>query len=422
MNGLTTGYWMCSSLFMLFPVIVVSVLVPRKNHYLLRMLLGVGVYLTAAYIFSARLQHSHSAEMIPLNVLSLGIFFLCNAVSIKNAIHLKMLCLAIECLGQQGACLLASILCADQFYENLLFMKIAIHLLNLTWFVFLIKKLLEMHLMEMPRLNVCVSVMVAVIGIGFNSISFEHFQERSSSVFLYQTFCMLCVLLTLYLQVQNYNRQLVRNEAELFQQLWMEQQKQYETKKEYIERINYKYHNLKHEILAANSNGEHEKINNTVKKYEYISQTGNPVLDTILNEKFELFEKYQITVNCMIDSDLDLNFINTTDLYIVLGNALDNVIDNLKTADTLENKYASIRMFNDKAFLRIIIKNNYAGSVCYNGTLPVTRKRQEGHGYGLKSIQHIMKKYNGGMSITTENQEFTLRLLFPRQSLSENAE
>ena len=208
--------------------------------------------------------------------------------------------------------------------------------------------------MEMSRLNVCVSVMVAVIGIGFNSISFEHFQERSSSVFLYQTFCMLCVLLTLYLQVQNYNRQLVRNEAELFQQLWMEQQKQYETKKEYIERINYKYHNLKHEILAANSNGEHETISNTVKKYEYISQTGNPVLDTILNEKF----------------------------------------------------------------LRIIIKNNYEGNVRYNGSLPATRKRQEGHGYGLKIIQHIMKKYDGGISITTENQEFTLRLLFPRQSVS----
>lgn len=413
MNGLTIGYWMCSSLFMLFPVIVVSVLVPRKEHYILRMIIAVSIYLVAAYIFSARLQHSYSAEMIPLNALSLGIFFLCNTISVKNAIHLKMLCIAIECLGQQVACLLTSILCENQFYENLLFMKIAVHLLNLTLFTLLIKKLLEMHIMEMSRLSVAISVMVAIIGIGFNSISFEHFQERSSSIFLYQTFCMLCVLLTLYLQVQNYNRQLMRNEAELFQRLWSEQQKQYETKKEYIERINYKYHNLKHEILAANNNGEHEKISNTVKKYEYISQTGNPVLDTILNEKFELFEKYQITVNCMIESDLSLNFINTTDLYIVLGNALDNVIDNLKSAKLLKNKYVSIRMFHDKSFLRIIIKNNFEGNVQYDENLPMTKKNQEGHGYGLKSIQHIMKKYNGGMTITTENQEFVLRLLFP---------
>lgn len=353
--------------------------------------------------------------MIPLNVLSVGIFFICNSISFKNSIHFKMLCMAIECLGQQGACLLAAILCENQFYENLLFLKIVVHLFNLPLFTLLIGKLLEMHIMEMPKMNVLVSVMVTVIGIGFNSISFEHFQLKSSSIFLYQTFCMLCVLLTLYLLVQNYNRQLMINEAQMFQQLWNEQQKQYEIKKEYIERINYKYHNLKHEILAANNNTESVKLENTVKKYEYISQTGNPVLDTILNEKFELFEKYQITVNCMIDSDLDLNFIDMTDLYIILGNALDNVIDNLKTANALNNKYTSIRMFNDKAFLRIIIKNNYEGYVRYNEGFPISKKKEEGHGYGLKSIQHIMKKYDGGMSITTENQEFVLRLLFPRK-------
>lgn len=415
MNGLSTGYWMCSSLFMLFPIIVVSLLVPKKTHYIPRLLTGIFIYLIAAYVFSNSLHHFHSVDMIPLNVLSVGIFFGCNSISFKNAIHFKMLCMAIEGLGQQGACLLAAILCENRFYENLLFLKIVVHLFNLPLFTLLIGKLLEMHIMEMPKMNVLVSVMVTVIGIGFNSISFEHFQLKSSSIFLYQSFCMLCVLLTLYLLVQNYNRQLMINEAQMFQQLWNEQQKQYEIKKEYIERINYKYHNLKHEILAANNNTENVKLENTVKKYEYISQTGNPVLDTILNEKFELFEKYQITVNCMIDSDLDLNFIDMTDLYIILGNALDNVIDNLKAANALNNKYTSIRMFNDKAFLRIIIKNNYEGYVRYNEGFPISKKKEEGHGYGLKSIQHIMKKYDGGMSITTENQEFGLRLLFPRK-------
>ena len=406
---------MCSSLFMLFPIIVVSLLVPKKTHYIPRLLTGIFIYLIAAYVFSNSLHHFHSVDMIPLNVLSVGIFFGCNSISFKNAIHFKMLCMAIEGLGQQGACLLAAILCENRFYENLLFLKIVVHLFNLPLFTLLIGKLLEMHIMEMPKMNVLVSVMVTVIGIGFNSISFEHFQLKSSSIFLYQSFCMLCVLLTLYLLVQNYNRQLMINEAQMFQQLWNEQQKQYEIKKEYIERINYKYHNLKHEILAANNNTENVKLENTVKKYEYISQTGNPVLDTILNEKFELFEKYQITVNCMIDSDLDLNFIDMTDLYIILGNALDNVIDNLKAANALNNKYTSIRMFNDKAFLRIIIKNNYEGYVRYNEGFPISKKKEEGHGYGLKSIQHIMKKYDGGMSITTENQEFGLRLLFPRK-------
>lgn len=36
------------------------------------------------------------------------------------------------------------------------------------------------------------------------------------------------------------------------------------------------------------------------------------------------------------------------------------------------------------------------------------------HGFGLKSIKATIKKYNGSMSITIEDNTFKLQLLFPK--------
>ena len=47
-------------------------------------------------------------------------------------------------------------------------------------------------------------------------------------------------------------------------------------------------------------------------------------------------------------------------------------------------------------------------------TLPsTTKKNKEYHGYGLKSIQIAVKKYNGSMTLHGEHHTFTLRILFP---------
>ena len=84
----------------------------------------------------------------------------------------------------------------------------------------------------------------------------------------------------------------VRKELEAVQNVLQNQYAQYKQSKESIELINYKYHDLKHQIAVLRSetdSGKREefldKMEADIKKYENQNKTGNKVLDTVLTTK-----------------------------------------------------------------------------------------------------------------------------------------
>ena len=67
-----------------------------------------------------------------------------------------------------------------------------------------------------------------------------------------------------------------------------------------------------------------------------------------------------------------------------------------------------------KSFLWIRVENTYDGAFQADGTLPKTTKTDARyHGYGLKSIYDTAEKYGGTAEITTQENQFTLKVLFP---------
>ena len=58
--------------------------------------------------------------------------------------------------------------------------------------------------------------------------------------------------------------------------------------------------------------------------------------------------------------------------------------------------------------------NYYENKLIYeNGNLVSTKKDIINHGYGIKSIKHIVVKYNGTVKIITEDNWFGLCILIP---------
>ena len=54
------------------------------------------------------------------------------------------------------------------------------------------------------------------------------------------------------------------------------------------------------------------------------------------------------------------------------------------------------------------------GTLKYRENLPVTSKTDaENHGYGLRSIRSIVEKYHGTMTVSSEDEIFTLNILIP---------
>lgn len=230
-------------------------------------------------------------------------------------------------------------------------------------------------------------------------------------------FDMLCVAV-IYMQCGLEHSRAVELELFTVQQLWKHQQSQYEHSRENIELINRKCHDMKYQIRALRSMESSAERDEQIKDmersimiYDSAVKTGDPVLDTVLTEKSLFCESHGITLTCMADGD-GLRFMRRTDLYTILGNALDNAIENVLNYPEREKRVIQVSVL-PKGELHVIRIRNYceAEPIFENG-LPVSTKEDNGyHGFGLKSIRMIAEQYNGSVTCSWEEGSFLLQIL-----------
>ena len=212
----------------------------------------------------------------------------------------------------------------------------------------------------------------------------------------------------------------VRKELEAVQSVLQNQYVQYKQSRESIELINYKYHDLKHQIAFLRSEEDPAKreaflnrMEDEIRQYEAQNKTGNKVLDTVLTTKSLYCAKHGITFTCVADGTL-LDFMDVMDICSIFGNALDNAIEcELKIADK-EKRLIHVTVSKQKQFLILRFENYYEEALKYQeGRLVTTKKDKENHGYGLKSIRYTVNKYDVAVSIDTQENWFELKVLIP---------
>ena len=63
----------------------------------------------------------------------------------------------------------------------------------------------------------------------------------------------------------------------------------------------------------------------------------------------------------------------------------------------------------------IVIRNYSSRSPRFEGGTPITSKNKKYHGYGIKSIKRIVRKYSGEVKFGYNNNFFVSRIIFPEQ-------
>lgn len=254
-----------------------------------------------------------------------------------------------------------------------------------------------------------------IIGLAADNI-IHSFQKIEWQV-LYLSQLLLAVIL--YLQNELFKKSIMRQELAVMNLLWKKGQEQYLLSKENIALINHKCHDLKHQIRAIRNASKEDidrylaDMENSIQIYESIVKTGNEVLDTILTEKSLYCREHQITISCVADGS-QMEFINTVDLYAILGNALDNAIEAVEKFKKEEMRQIDVLIHRQQQFLVIQIINPLEGSLMYEEELPVTTKGdKQYHGFGLKSMRYLVKKYGGFLSVSTVDDCFSLKILIP---------
>ena len=212
----------------------------------------------------------------------------------------------------------------------------------------------------------------------------------------------------------------VRKELEAVQNVLQNQYAQYKQSKESIELINYKYHDLKHQIAVLRSEADPgkreeflDKMEADIKKYENQNKTGNKVLDTVLTTKSLYCAKHNITFTCVADGTL-LDFMDVMDICSIFGNALDNAITAVMKVTDPDKRVVSTKLIIQRDLMVIQVQNYYEGKLQFEKGLPLTTKKNKAdHGYGMKSIRYTAEKYNGTITVQTKNQIFMLQILIP---------
>lgn len=269
-----------------------------------------------------------------------------------------------------------------------------------------------------PRqLSLAVSdfIVLQILAVMFDSMEIDPNDLRWLILYMAQ----LLLTITLYLQNELFKKSEMRKEIELMNLLRKKEREQYHLSKETITLINQKAHDLKHQIRALREMPKEQagkyldEMEESVSLYEAMVQTGNETLDIILTEKSLFCREQGITLSCVADGSC-LDFIDTVDLYTILGNAIDNAIEAAVKLEEREKRQIDLMIYRRKKLLTIQIINPLEAPLVYEEGVPVTTKKdREYHGFGLKSIKHTLKRYDGALNIEEADGCFFVTMVIP---------
>lgn len=181
--------------------------------------------------------------------------------------------------------------------------------------------------------------------------------------------------------------------------------------KEAEEKISFLRHDFKNHLISIEMYAESNDCNGIIKyihsafdflKIEnQVTHSGNFDVDSILNYKLQEMKQKNVDITCSVNIPCELN-IDDFDINIILGNLLNNAMEAM---DKVEKKIFYLRIYFDNNAIFISMRNTYDGNEKKSGKSFITTKEDKClHGIGLKSVEKILKKYNGTLSCFTNKK------------------
>ncbi len=280
-----------------------------------------------------------------------------------------------------------------------------------------IKNFKKLKVKQMSLLIIAVFIMffAIVLSLVMTYAMYDNYVEiYAIIVYCYDIFS--CVL-ALFIQYDMALRERLEIDYSTLNHLYRQEQEHFSIMKENINMINIKCHDLKHQIRkigksSSVSKEAIEEIEDAINIYDASIETGNEVMDIILTEKSLLCNKKAIKLSCMIDGK-SMSFITESDIYSLFGNLIDNAVEAVGVVDE-SMRMIGVNVKSVGTLLSINVYNYYEHEIIYNSKgIETSKKDKNYHGFGIKSIKHICKKYHGEISITTNDNIFSTNILIP---------
>lgn len=273
---------------------------------------------------------------------------------------------------------------------------------------------------ELLSVFVIVLMVYSVSNMSYVDPEWLFSSAMSRDIFIIRTltdFCGICLLYAYHIQVRAMQ---MRFEMDTLQNIMEMQYKSYQMSQDNIDMVNQKYHDLKHQITLLKAETETKKsmeyleqMELEIKSYEAQNKTGNKVLDAVLTVKSMACQGKGIELKCVVEGTL-LFFMDDMDVSALFGNMLDNAIESVEKLPDERMRLIRLYVVREKQFLRICTENYCTEQIRFKKGMPVTTKKDKRlHGFGMKSIQSTVRKYDGSVMTALDSNWFEVKILIP---------
>lgn len=136
--------------------------------------------------------------------------------------------------------------------------------------------------------------------------------------------------------------------------------------------------------------------------------TGNNIVDALLSDKQN--KALKSNTNIEFAGAVATDSILPLDLCIIFGNAVDNAIEACEKIESQE-KVINISCYCRGGYMMLTIANPVEKDIAIvNNHIKTTKEDKANHGFGLFSINKIVRKYDGRMELECKNNVFTINI------------
>lgn len=249
------------------------------------------------------------------------------------------------------------------------------------------------------------------------SVGRENRFENDVYVVLRQTgniFSAVCCVIVFLLASKTVVASELSREVEYLRYAIRQGERQYRISKDTIDLINIKCHDIRYKLALAAKSGnapDLEELKEHISIYDSRIETGSPLLNVLLTEKSLFCEQNKISLSCMIDGG-KLSFLEDGDLYCLFGNLLDNALEAVEKISDPERRVVDLTVKAKDGLLLVQEENYFEGELSFRDGLPVTSKGEDYHGFGMRSLRLIVRKYGGELSAFAQGDVFHLNIIF----------
>lgn len=188
-----------------------------------------------------------------------------------------------------------------------------------------------------------------------------------------------------------------------------------------MEQHRIQIHDMKKHLLILKEYGKSHDWEELLKYLNELSNeinqgkekfwTQNRILNMVLEQEIDKAKKFDIEFK-MEEVKIGILPFNDTEICALFGNLLDNAIEACCKMNS-EKKWIEMKVWRKSQMLYIVVSNSIEiKPEEKNGKLISDKPDKALHGYGLKSVQKIVKKYNGEFEYQIKEKEFWVEIVF----------